>query len=103
MRIGVVRSSIAVAVNPSGPARWPSWKIHTMAPNVAVRLSVLRARALRGTSRLPNDRNSSTNVAPATHARAHGSRAVTMAVLSSIWAPGPATSAVGAGAHRAGG
>ena len=36
IRIGVKTSSVPVGVKSSGPARFPSWKIHTIAPNVAV-------------------------------------------------------------------
>ena len=38
--------------------KWPSWKIHTIAPNVAVRLSTFMTSAFTGTSRLPVMRNS---------------------------------------------
>ena len=63
-----------MAVNPSRPERLPSWKIHTIAPNVAVRLSRLSTSALIGTSTLPDSRNNSTNVAITMMAMASGSR-----------------------------
>ena len=44
-------SRLPVGVNPRSPARCPSWKIHTIAPNVAVRLSTFSTRALIGTRR----------------------------------------------------
>ena len=53
IRIGIDVSIVPVAVKPSRPARLPSWKIHTIAPNVAVRLRTLRTSALIGTSTLP--------------------------------------------------
>ena len=58
MRIGIDVSIAPVAVMPKTSARLPSWKIHTIAPNVAVRLRALRTRALSGTSTLPDSRNS---------------------------------------------
>ena len=75
IRIGVVVSSMPVGVKPSSPDRWPSWKIQTIAPNVAVRLSMLSTSALTGTSTLPNMRNSSTNVTPAMSAEGQRQRA----------------------------
>ena len=63
MRIGVVVSSDAGGREVEEAGRGgPSWKIHTMAPKVAVRLSRFSTIALTGTSRLPNIRNSSTKV-----------------------------------------
>ncbi len=44
----IIDTSVGPGVKPSSPARCPSWKIHTSAPNTAVSESVLRARALPG-------------------------------------------------------
>ena len=82
MRIGVVVSSVPVAVKLSRPAPWPCWKTHTIAPKVAVRLSRLSTTALIGTSRLPNIRNRVTRVTMAMIPSAHG-RSVKMACLES--------------------
>ena len=60
-------------MKPRTDARWPSWKIHTIAPNVAVRLSRLRTTAFAGTTRLPNIMNSSTKVTRAMMSAAIGS------------------------------
>ena len=37
---------MGVGVNPRRPVRWPSWKIHTMAPKTAVRLSDIEHQRL---------------------------------------------------------
>src|SRR5437773_24002 len=46
------------ASNPSGPERWPSWKIHTMAPKLALMLIRLMSTALTGRKTEPKVRNS---------------------------------------------
>ena len=46
IRIGVNTSIAPVGVKPSRSVKWPSWKIHTIAPNVAVRLSMLSSERL---------------------------------------------------------
>ena len=75
MRIGMAVSSWPVTVkSPSRPERWPSWKIHTIAPNVAERLSVLSSSALIGMTTEPVNRNSSRNVEIAMMPIAHGRR-----------------------------
>ena len=75
--------------------RWPSWKIHTIAPNVAVRLSTLSTIALIGTSTLPTSRNSSTNVATAMIARSRAAGVRTIdALVSTSSAAGPPTNDV---------
>ena len=84
---------------PSTPERWPSWKIHTMAPNVADRLSRFSTMALSGMTRLPNIMNSSTIVMAPITPRAIGSRSNSEALMSTSWAPWPVTcTANGAGA-----
>src|ERR1044072_2390321 len=62
IRIGVVVSIMPVGVNPSAPDRWPSWKTHTIAPNVAESDSRFNTTAFAGTRPLPDIRNSTTNV-----------------------------------------
>src|SRR6516162_681012 len=100
IRIGVVVSSVPVAVKWSSPAPCPFWNTHTMAPNVAVRLSRLSTTALAGTSRLPNIRNSVTNVTRAMMPRAHGTREKIAAFESTSCADDPVTS-TGQGAATA--
>src|SRR6478736_2457032 len=58
---GRFATSVPVDVVPSAP-RWPSWKIHTSAPNAAVSDKTLSANAFNGNTTLPVSRNSSTNV-----------------------------------------
>ena len=82
MRIGIWASSVPVAVKSSAPDRLPSWKIHTMAPNVAVRLSTFSTSAFTGTRRLPVNRNSTTKVTSATIASATGSRLMSALLVS---------------------
>src|ERR1700692_4782083 len=103
MRIGVVVSSVPVAVKCRRPAPCPDWKIHTMAPNVAVRLSRFNTTALVGTRRLPNIKNSVTNVTRATMPSAHGTLAKMAALESTSCADEPVTSTGhGAGTARTG-
>ena len=58
---GMLATSVPVGVVPSAP-RWPSWKIHTSAPNAAVNDNTLSTNAFSGSTTLPVSRNSSTNV-----------------------------------------
>ena len=58
---GMLATSVPVDVVPSAP-RWPSWKIHTSAPNAAVSDKTLSTNAFSGNTTLPVSRNSSTNV-----------------------------------------
>src|SRR5215207_180079 len=44
MRIGITTAIVPVGVKSRTPDRWPSWKIHTMAPNVVTTMM----RAARG-------------------------------------------------------
>ena len=78
-------------MKPSRPEKWPSWKIHTIAPNVAVRLSTLSSSALTGTSRLPVIRNSRTNVASAMIPSVHGRTRSTDSFVSTSVADSPVT------------
>src|SRR5579864_4402238 len=92
IRIGVVVSSVPVAVKWSSPAPCPLWITHTMAPKVADTLSRLRMTALVGTSRLPNVRHRVTNVTRAMIPRAHGTREKIAAFESTRCADDPVTS-----------
>ena len=56
------------------PRRWPSWKMNTSAPKVAVRLSVFSTIALTGRNTLRVSHISITNVVIAMIAKATGSR-----------------------------
>ena len=98
---GMLATRVPVGVVPNAP-RWPSWKIHTSAPNAAVSERTLSTRAFNGSTTLPVSRNSSTNVMTAMTPSTSGSREVIAATLSRLtWAipvnstsrpPGPATS-----------
>ena len=91
MRIGDEMSSDPVDVKFRRPDRCPSWKIHTIAPNVAVRLRKLRTSAFSGTSRLPNIRKSITNVERAMSPIAIGSRPKSVSFASTSCADEPPT------------
>ena len=58
---------------PSRPDRWPSWKIHTIAPKVAESESTFSTRALTGMSTLRVNENNTTRVDRAISPRASGS------------------------------
>ena len=62
IRMGMAGSMLP-GVKFSRPDRWPSWKIHTMAPNAAASDAAFITIALTGRTTEPNARNSSTNVA----------------------------------------
>src|ERR1700760_4960214 len=99
----IIVTSVGAGVKPSSPARCPSWKIHTRAPNTAVSESALRARALTGRTTLPVNRNSSTKVVRAIHKIAQGRPLPTAARVSISAAADPPTRAVlapGAGTAR---
>src|SRR3712207_1485790 len=101
MRIGVDVSSAPVAVKSSNPDPLPSWNTHTIAPNVAVSDSRFSTIAFTGTSRLPNIRNSSTNVVAATMSPAIGSRSkIADWQSTSDAAPPPTTTSDGASGER---
>ena len=63
---GMLATSVPVGVVPNAP-RWPSWKIHTRAPNAAVNDNTLSTKAFSGRITLPVNRNSSTNVIDGDH------------------------------------
>src|SRR6478672_8059215 len=100
MRIGITTAIVPVGVKSNSPDRCPSWKIHTMAPNVAVRLRMLRTTAFSGTSKLPNSRNSTTNVVTTMMPAASGMLENSESFESTSSADGPPTRA-GAGAGTA--
>ena len=56
------------------PPRWPSWKIHTSAPNVAVSDKPLSSNVFSGNTTLPVSRNISTKVIAAMTVRTMGNR-----------------------------
>ena len=58
---GMLATRVPVDVVPNAP-RWPSWKIHTIAPNAADSDRTLSASDLSGSTTLPVSRNSSTSV-----------------------------------------
>ena len=68
-------STKPVGVKSRNPDRWPSWKIHTSAPNEAPSDSTFMSTALTGSTTEPNARNSSTNVVATTISAIHGSSA----------------------------
>ncbi len=71
-----------------------------MAPNEAVRLSMLRISCFSGITTLPENRNSSTSMLTAMIAPAHGSRLLSMDLVSTWVAASPPTR-TSAGADRA--
>src|SRR3954470_1608722 len=80
---GTLATRVPVGVVPNAP-RWPSWKIHTNAPNAAVSDNTLSTRAFSGRITLPVRRNNSTNVIAAITASTTGSRSVMPVELSSL-------------------
>ena len=80
---GMLATSVPVGVVPSAP-RWPSWKIHTSAPNAAVSESTLSTSALSGSTTLPVSRNSSPKVMTAISPSTPGSRDVMASTLSRL-------------------
>ena len=80
---GMLATRVPVGVVPSAP-RWPSWKIHTSAPNAAVSDKTLSTNAFSGRTTLPVSRNSSTNVIAAITPSTSGSREVIASELSRL-------------------
>src|SRR6478752_9283621 len=80
---GMLATSVPVGVVPSAP-RWPSWNIHTSAPNAAVNDNTLSTNAFSGNTTLPVSRNSSTNVITPMMPRTIGSREVIASELSRL-------------------
>src|SRR3954466_9090861 len=91
MRMGVVESRAPVAVKFNALEKWPSWKIQTIAPNVALRLKTLSTSAFAGTTTLPNIRNSNTKVKMAISPMAQGIVPNSDAFWSTNWADAPPT------------
>src|SRR6201993_5590933 len=89
---GMLFTNVPLGVVPNAP-RWPSWKIHTSAPNAAVNESTLHASAFTGSTTLPVSRNSSTNVMAAISPNTSGSRSVTASTLSRLTCATPPISA----------
>ena len=79
----MLATSVPVDVVPS-PPRWPSWNIHTIAPNAAVSESTLSTRAFSGITTLPVSRNSNPNVITAIRPSTSGSRDVIALTLSRL-------------------
>src|SRR6266571_2767328 len=69
--------------------RWSSWKIHTIAPNVADSDNTLSTSALSGKNTLPVNRNRIANVASAIPPSAYGSLAPSEFRLSTFSAARP--------------
>src|ERR1700687_2632974 len=83
---GMLATSVPVAVVPNAP-KWPSWKIHTSAPNAADSDSTLSTSATSGSTTLPVSMNSNTNVIAAIPASTSGSRLTIVCTLSRLtWA-----------------
>ena len=80
---GRLATRVPVGVVPSAP-RWPSWKIHTSAPNAAVSDKTLSSNAFSGSITLPVSRNSSTKVIAAITPSTSGSREVIASELSRL-------------------
>ncbi len=84
-------SMVPVGVNRSSPDRCPSWKIHTMTPNVADSDSAFMPMALTGSTTEPKARNSSTNVARQMTSAIHGRVCPRLASSSTSCAVTPPT------------
>src|SRR5271165_3475840 len=88
---GMLACNVPLGVVPSAP-RWPSWKIHTSAPNAAVSDSTLHTSAFTGSTTLPVSRNSSTNAMQAISPNTSGSRFTTALTLSMLICANPLNS-----------
>src|ERR687896_399659 len=82
MRIGVEATTVPEGSKSSNPDRFPSWKIQTSAPKLAVIDSRLIRIALIGRKIDPNVRKRTAPVTPTTMATAHGTEAVKLAMKS---------------------
>src|SRR5438105_10581301 len=89
--IGVVVSISPVGVKFSSPDRCPSWKIQTIAPNVADKLNRFKSTAFTGTRRLPAIRNRTTKVTRPINPSAYGTKRNSVALESTSSADGPPT------------
>ena len=74
------------------PPRWPSWKIHTSAPNAALNDNMLSTNVFSGSTTLPVSRNISTKVTAPISASTNGSRELTACALSRLICAAPANS-----------
>ena len=86
---GMLGFNVPVGVVPSAP-RWPSWKIHTIAPNAAVSDSTLHTSALSGNTTLPVSMNKRMNVMTAIRPSTVGSCFVMASTLSRLVCADPA-------------
>ena len=78
------------AVKCSSPDRCPSWKIHTISPAVAARVTPLSTRERIGCTTDPVNRNSTMNVVSTMSSPASGSRlpiACVVSISSAVWPP----------------
>ncbi len=75
----------------SAPDRCPSWKIHTISPAVAARVTALSTRARIGCTTDPVNRNSTMNVVSRMSSPASGSQAPMACVVSISSAVSPPT------------
>ena len=91
IRTGMLATRIPVAVVPS-PPRWPSWKIHTIAPNAALSESTFSTNAFSGTITLPVSRNSTANMITAMSPSTTGNRDVIASTLSRLTCAVPVNS-----------
>src|SRR5256885_16841892 len=83
--------SIDAGVNPSCDAKWPSWKIQTMAPNDAEIDSRFMTTALSGRTTDPSRRNSTSIVATTMYASAAGVWLAMKSTVSGAMAVKPVT------------
>src|SRR6478672_2462700 len=84
--------SIEDGVKLSHDARWPSWKIHTSAPNDELIERKFMSTALSGSTTEPSSRNSTTYVAMTTNATAAGVFPRMKLIASTSYAVKPVTS-----------
>ena len=80
---GMFATSVPVDVVPSA-LRWPSWKIHTSAPNAAVNDNMFSTTAFSGSTTLPVNRNKSPKVITPITPSTQGSRVVIASTLSRL-------------------
>jgi hypothetical protein len=85
-------TSIGAGLTSSRPEPWPSWKIQTSRPKVALRLSALIRTALIGSRIEPNARNIRIRVAPTNSPTIQGRRSAVASRLSMLRAVVPPTS-----------
>ena len=100
MSTGMLAMSVPVVVLPS-PPRLPSWKIQTIAPNVAVSENTLSTSAFTGSSTEPVSRNNRMNVVTTMTTNTSGRWSMMLLTLSMFCCARPLNNvSAGAGTSR---